>query len=108
MPPPPGDGVARAGLGQTVYVDGPSVTPIKVIEDSRCPHGVKCIWAGELRIRIRIALGSGDSTREVTLGKPERVADGTLELVEAKPYPTRDRTIETADYRFGFRFMGGL
>ena len=107
-PSPHTDGIARARFGETAYVDGPRVTPLAIVEDSRCPHGVRCVWAGRLRITARIDLGSGSQTRELTLHKPEAVADGTLELVEATPYPTRDRVIEGTDYRFGFRFMGGL
>jgi hypothetical protein len=107
-PPPATDGIARARFGETVYVDGPRVTPLAIIEDSRCPHGVRCVWAGRLRITARIDLGSGSQTRELTLNKPEAIADGTLELVEATPYPTRGRVVERPDYRFGFRFMGGL
>jgi hypothetical protein len=106
--PPARSGLAYARLGQTVYVDGPRVTPLAVVEDSRCPTGVACVWAGRLRISARIDLGSGSRTREMTLGEPQQVADGTLELVEATPHPTAKRHIEFGDYRFGFRFMGGL
>lgn len=101
-------GPIRAGIGQTVAVDGPKVTPLEVIEDSRCPKGVQCVWAGRVRISVRIDLGAGSQTRELTLGKPEHIADGTLELVEVLPDKLADRTILPEDYRFGFRFAGGL
>lgn len=107
-PPPSDNGLSYAKLGQTVYVDGPRVTPLSVIEDSRCPKDVVCVWAGRLRISARIDLGSRSETRELTLGQPQQIADGSLELVEAAPYPMRDRPATPAAYRFGFRFMGGL
>ena len=45
----PSDGIARAGLNQRVYVDGPYVTPLAVVEDSRCPVGVQaCGLPGDL------------------------------------------------------------
>lgn len=107
-PVPALHGVAHARLGETAYVDGPKVTPLQVIEDSRCPAKVDCVWAGRLRISVRIDLGSGSQTRELTLGEPQHVADGSLEVVEATPYPVAGKTIEPGDYRFGLRFMGGL
>jgi hypothetical protein len=107
-PPPSGDGIARARLGETVRVDGPKVTPLAVIEDSRCPADVQCVWAGRVRISARIDLSSGSQTRELTLGQPQQVADGSLTLVEATPTKRSRETIEPGDYRFGFRFMGGI
>jgi hypothetical protein len=56
-----------------------------------------------MRLQVRVDLGSGSQTRELTLGEPIPVADGTLELVEVWP----DKG-SGGDYRFGFRFMGGI
>lgn len=102
------DGITRAHLGETVAVGGPRVTPLKLLEDSRCPAGVQCVWAGQVRISVRIDLGSGSETRDLTSGKPERVADGTLELVEVTPAKKAGLPIYPEDYRFGFKFAGGL
>lgn len=98
---------ARAGIGQTVYVDGIRVTPLQVIEDSRCPKGVQCVWTGRVRIGVRIDSARAES-RELELDKPVHVADGALELVEVLPAPVAGRTVLPEDYRFGFRFAGGL
>ena len=107
-PPPAQDGIARAGLNQRVYVDGPQATPLAVLEDSRCPVDVQCVWAGRVRLAIRVHLGSGDRDMEITSGVSLPVADGTLELVEVTPARRSGADIRPADYRFGFRFMGGL
>jgi hypothetical protein len=107
-PGPDADGVTHAALGQRVYLDGPYVTPLEVLEDSRCPSDVQCIWAGRLRISARIELGSGSETRELTQGEPVQVADGTLELFEVTPYPKSDVPVAAKDYRFGFKFAGGI
>ena len=101
-------GIVYARLGQTVAVDGPRVTPLAVIEDSRCPAGVQCVWAGRVRLSVRIATGAGTATREMTSGMPLQVADGALTLVEVSPQRSRDSAPSSADYRFGFRFDGGL
>jgi hypothetical protein len=107
-PGEPNPALAWAKLGQKVYADGPQVTPLEVLEDSRCPADVQCVWAGQVRIRATIHLGSGDTSAELTSGKPIPVADGTLELVEVKPATNSKAAIAPGDYRFGFRFMGGL
>ena len=102
------DGTAVARFGQTVYVDGPRVTPIRLLADSRCPMEARCVWAGEVRILARVRTGRGSSTRELTLGKPVPVADGELELASVMPPRSTQRQIRLRDYRFGFRFSGGL
>ena len=102
------DGIARARLGETVAVDGPRVTPLKVLEDSRCPANVQCVWAGQVRLSIRIDLGSGSETREIVSNKPLPVADGTLTLVEVMPAKKADQPLYPEEYRFGFKFAGGI
>ena len=105
----PGDsGLVSARMGETVTVGGPRLTPLALIEDSRCPQGVQCVWAGQVRIAARVATGSGSSVRELTMGKPVPVADGTLTLADVQPTKRKDTTIAPGDYRFGFRFDGGL
>lgn len=102
------DGLSRTGLGLTVAVGGPKVTPLAVLEDSRCPVDVRCVRAGDVRLSVRVDLGSGSRVHELALGKPIPVADGTLELVEVTPEPLAGQAIAPRDYRFAFRFMGGL
>jgi hypothetical protein len=101
------DGLSRAMLGETAHVGGPRVTPLEVLEDSRCPMNVQCVWAGRVRVKVRIDLGSGSQVRVLTQGKPVPVADGTLELVEVRP-DKPEGVIASSDYRLGLRFMGGL
>ncbi|MYL97017.1 hypothetical protein GR702_04400 [Novosphingobium sp. FGD1] len=98
-----------ARLGESVTVDGPRVTPLQVLEDSRCPMNARCVWAGQVRLKVRIDSGTGGVV-ELTTGKPAMVADGTLELVEVRPEKmagTGNGAVRPADYRFGLRFMGG-
>ncbi len=100
------DHVAR--IGQTVIVDGPSVTPIAVLEDSRCPANARCIWAGQVRIRVRIGGGKVRMIKELTLGMPVPVADGALTLNSVSPERFTQGQLRSKNYRFGFRFAGGL
>lgn len=107
--PDQGAGLTYARLGESVTVDGPRVTPLQVLEDSRCPMNARCVWAGQVRLKVRIDSGTGGVV-ELTTGKPAMVADGTLELVEVRPEKMAgagNGAVKPADYRFGLRFMGG-
>lgn len=108
VPPQSADGLAWARIGERVYVDGPHVTPRVVLEDSRCPADVDCVWAGRVRLAVTVHLGAGDIQRELTLSEPIAVADGTLELAEVRPPRASGEAPKPADYRFGLRFAGGL
>lgn len=100
------EGPAR--LGQTVYVDGPRVTPLRVIEDSRCPGNVVCVWAGRVVLRARVQGGAWSREIDLELGQPMQVADGKLTLTQVSPRRHTDRQIAPRDYRFTFAFQGGL
>ena len=108
VPPADDSGVSWARLGQTVNVGGPSVTPLKLVEDSRCPQGVQCVWAGRVVVSATISTPTMKLTRDLTLGEPFPVADGRLTLAEVRPARSKDAGIAPADYRLGFRFDGGL
>jgi hypothetical protein len=99
---------ATARLGQKVYVDGLRVRPIKVLSDSRCPMNARCIWAGEVKLRVVVRGGQWRIVRTLTLGKPEPVADGTLTLTDVSPPRETSKTIKPGEYRFAFSFEGGL
>jgi hypothetical protein len=103
-----GDTLSWSRLGRTAYVDGPRVTPLRVIEDSRCPMEARCVWAGRVRIEARVRTGGRSRIRELTLGEPLAVADGQLELASVMPARSVRRAIRPRDYRFGLRFDGGL
>lgn len=100
------DRIARAGLDERVYVDGLYVTPLAVVEDSRCPLDAQCIWAGRTRVLVRIDLGRGSEIRELCSDTPLQVADGALSLIEVSPAATQG--IRPGAYRFGMRFAGGI
>ncbi|MFM5950579.1 MAG: hypothetical protein ACKOPM_15355 [Novosphingobium sp.] len=105
---PDADGIARARIGETAYVGGPKVTPLMVLEDSRCPMNARCVWAGQVRLTVRIDTGTGYITREITSNKPIPAGGGTLELVEVTPARVAaSEPIRKTDYSFGFRFSGG-
>jgi hypothetical protein len=92
---------AMAHIGETVRVHGVRVTPLRVLEDSRCPQNVRCIWAGQVRLAVRI----GGAIRELTLGQPVAVSAGRLQLSAVAPeIRSVGHKIPPRAYRFGFEF----
>ena len=108
IPPAKSDGVDIA-FGQTAYVDGPKIRPIKLIEDSRCPMNARCVWAGRVRILVAWIKADGEQEVELTLGEPTQMADGTLTLTAVNPSKMAGEGQELAlgDYRLSFQFAGG-
>lgn len=91
-----------ASLGELAVLDGVAVRPLAVLEDSRCPASVQCVWAGRVRIRAEV---SGEGTRELTLGEPAAVSGGTLTLVDVRPSRRTPEAISPRAYQFTFRFQ---
>ena len=96
-------------LGQIAAVNGPRVRADRIIEDSRCPVGVQCFWAGRLIVRVTVFGGGWTKQLDLTLGTPVNVADGSLTMAEATPRHGADERGERSQpYRFTFTFQGGL
>lgn len=105
-PLPDGSDVA---LGQRAYVDGPIVQPVEVLEDSRCPMNARCVWAGRVRVKMIWWRGNGEKQPfEVTLGESTPLADGAIRLESVRPEKRTDVRLKPEDYRFSFRFDGGI
>jgi hypothetical protein len=95
-----------ARIGQTVRSGGVAVTPLSVIEDSRCPLGVQCIQAGTVRLSTRISRGGQESEVVVGLRKPAAIGSMWLHLDEAFPYPRQPGPIAPGNYSFSFTIDG--
>ena len=95
-------------LGQVAYVGGPRVRPDRLIEDSRCPAGTQCVWAGRVMVRATVIGGNWSKQMDLTLGTPVHVADGALTLVAVTPGRTASAPPAPKQLRFTFAFSGGL
>ena len=91
-----------AALNEVANLDGLTVRPLAVLEDSRCPAQVQCVWAGRVRIRAEV---SGNGNRELTLGEPLAVSSGALTLVDVRPSKRAAEAIAPRAYQFTFRFQ---
>jgi hypothetical protein len=98
---------ANARIGEAVYVDGPIIKPVAVIEDSRCPAGAQCVWAGRVRIKALWMRADGPRELMLTSDQPMAVADGMMTLSDIRPAKPKDGKIDAGEYRFSLRFAGG-
>lgn len=88
----------KISLGQSVVMGDSKITFKEVLEDSRCPENVSCIWAGRVRVRVEIseenkavevkelllgAVKEGETQKNVLVTE-ENYA---LELMKVTPYP---------------------
>ncbi|MEO7660406.1 MAG: hypothetical protein ABIV48_12405 [Pyrinomonadaceae bacterium] len=51
----------RVGEKKSVDKGKLKISFLKVVEDSRCPTGATCIWAGNAKIRLSISIGRSDA-----------------------------------------------
>jgi hypothetical protein len=97
-------GIVATEIGATADLgNGLNVRPIAIIEDSRCPQNVDCLWAGRMRIRASV---SGRDV-ELQLGETTQTPSGAVEFAIASPgawadWPSDELGPRPA-YRFGFR-----
>ncbi|HEX8238379.1 MAG TPA: hypothetical protein VF574_01420 [Allosphingosinicella sp.] len=94
-------------LGKRGNVGGFAVTPLRIVEDSRCPASVQCVWAGTVRLAVRIA-GGAPGAPILTLRQPARLDSASwLTLCAVSPYPARPGGIRPTAYRFTFVLSRG-
>jgi hypothetical protein len=78
------------------------ILPLSVLEDSRCPVGVECRWAGTVKLKVRIHSALGDSDMTMTLGTPITTEGETITLRDVLPVPRAGVKITPAQYHFVF------
>jgi hypothetical protein len=92
-------------VGESVLIRGENleITFLKVVEDSRCPTGVQCIWEG--RARSLVSFVSNNKT-EVELTEPG-LTDSPYQytfrdywiIFHLLPYPEAGKEITADQYR---------
>ena len=98
-PAPAGNAVA---LGQKVRVGDVTVTPVSVVEDSRCPINARCAWAGRLVVRTQIDGAGWRDTADMRLGETYHTHGRVIALVSGEPGKSTDRETPPEVYRLGY------
>lgn len=91
------------GVGESVVVDGLTVTLVDILEDSRCPANANCIQAGQVRAQVKLET-VGSSQIAVLSTNTEGIGFDNyfIEIIEVLPQALSDTTILRADYEITF------
>ena len=92
----------EAQIDQKVSGLGVDITPLAVLQDSRCPVDVQCIQAGTVKIRARLVGGLGTAMQEFTIGQPITTETEVVTLTAVSPQPKAG--IKIPDSKYVFRF----
>lgn len=100
--------VAKIPLGETAVFEGAAFTFESVIEDSRCPKDVTCVWEGEARVRVVIETASDRKVKQIFFHGERYGTEKENTLVETKtkkligyrlsPYPETNLPKEERAY----------
>jgi hypothetical protein len=91
VPEVPFDQPFRLAYSHAARVKGTRtrVRYVELLEDSRCPAGVTCVWAGRVRVRIEVQRGNAKpASIELSTTADANLADAggvTWELRELQP-----------------------
>lgn len=95
-------------VGEQVVIKeaGLKISLAEVAEDSRCPKGVDCIWAGNGRVVVHVSKnGKKAASLELNTGvepKQHRFLNYDIKLVSLNPYPQKDVKLNRSDYAATF------
>lgn len=79
-----------------------SITPLEVVEDSRCPIDVQCIQAGTVRVKTTLSGNLGAYTATLELNKPLVNEEVSITLKSVSPGPLSTHEIAAGEYHFVF------
>jgi len=93
-------------IGQSVSIKGENLTIKfeKVTNDSRCPTGVQCIWAGEAKCQMSVTSNGSVTTVVLTVsGASEAIGQPLVQNYKVnfqlQPYPEAGKQITEQDYK---------
>ncbi len=80
--------VAKIALGETAVFEDTSITFLKILEDSRCPSDVTCVWAGQAKVLSKIQTQEGTIEKELIFHGTSfgTESENTLFASKAKTY----------------------
>ncbi|MEH6764100.1 MAG: hypothetical protein V7655_06340 [Aequorivita antarctica] len=95
-------------IGQAIVMKGVSIKFLEVIEDSRCPTGVQCIWAGRAIVKAAVTSNGKTEEKTLTFGETKPGEEKNTNLYNSKefaingltlnPYPTSENTGKDKGY----------
>jgi len=92
----------RIGVGQTVRLQSAGVELgfDEVLEDSRCPADVVCVWAGTAKLKAWLSVNG--ARRDIELKtfprQPLAIDDFTIDVQALEPFPYSNVRIDKRGY----------
>lgn len=81
------------------------------LQDSRCPIGVKCVWAGQMLVTVEITMGDEPPIQVKLLRRAGRDPEISgafgheLRLLIVEPYSKNGVVYARCDFRMQLEFM---
>lgn len=105
--------------GKSINEDNIEVKFIEVIEDSRCPKDVTCVWAGEVKIKVevtnhneskpqpkeRVLILSPSADFDDLFGNIFHADGFNITAINVKPYPVSNQKIKPEEYSLQFHIQ---
>jgi hypothetical protein len=104
-------GVIRLGqefelqINQEAMIEGEGLAVVfeSVLEDSRCPEGVDCIWSGNAKIKVRLSKHKQTpATIELNTDVETKISsylNYEIRLIALKPRPKADKAVRPDEYK---------
>jgi hypothetical protein len=92
-------------INQEAMIEGEGMAVVfeSVLEDSRCPEGVDCIWSGNAKIKLRSSKQKQTpATIELNTdveSKSSSYLNYEIRLIALKPRPKSDKPVQPDEYR---------
>jgi hypothetical protein len=104
----PSTGYARSDfsialrVGEKRSIGGLGIELTRIINDSRCPMGAICVWAGEVEVQVRLSVDDQGQTVNLRSAGPSHTF-GNYRISIGGVEPTRTQALPTeGDYRITF------
>ena len=84
-----------------IAAENTSVTFQEVLEDSRCPVDVTCIWAGLAEVSLRVAVSGTERELSLSTSPPDNSAvfeNYTFWLIKVRPVPRANQNMDSSAY----------
>lgn len=73
------------------------------LQDSRCPVGTQCIWAGEVKVNVTMTLAEYSETKVISSNKPPYLFDGhKVSIIGVTPQAKQGTQLGAGDYQITF------
>ncbi|HLV92201.1 MAG TPA: hypothetical protein VKX34_03680 [Aequorivita sp.] len=83
----------KVPLGKTLEANGVSVKFLEVVEDSRCPKDVSCIWAGRAIVKAEVTSNGKTEEKILIFGEVKSRETPNTTLFNSKEFSLKGITL---------------